>query len=101
MRDGKAVRPVVVNVCNFSRPAGDEPALLSLEEAETLFHEFGHALHSMLSRVRYRGVARTPQDFVELPSQIMENWAREPEVLRTFAKHFRTGEPIPDSLVRA
>ena len=100
VRDGKSVRPVVVNVCNFSRPAGGDPALLSLEEAETLFHEFGHALHSMLSRVRYRGVARTPQDFVELPSQIMENWAREPEVLRTYAKHYRTGEPIPEALVR-
>jgi peptidyl-dipeptidase Dcp len=100
VRDGHAVRPVVVNVCNFSRPAGGDPALLSLEETETLFHEFGHSLHSMLSLVRYRGVARTPQDFVELPSQVMENWAREPEVLRTFAMHFRTGEVIPDSLVR-
>jgi peptidyl-dipeptidase Dcp len=98
--DGKSVRPVVVNVCNFSRPTGSDPALLSLEEAETLFHEFGHALNSMLSRVRYRGVARTPQDFVELPSQIMENWAREPEVLRTFAKHYQTGAVIPDSLVK-
>ena len=100
VRDGKSIRPVVVNVCNFSRPAGGDPALLSLDEAETLFHEFGHALHSMLSQVRYRGVARTPQDFVELPSQIMENWAREPEVLRSYAKHYRTGEPIPDALVR-
>jgi peptidyl-dipeptidase Dcp len=100
VRDGHEVRPVVVNVCSFSRPTGDDPALLSLEEVETLFHEFGHALHSMLSRVHYRGVSRTPQDFVELPSQIMENWAREPEVLRTFARHFRTGEVIPDSLVQ-
>jgi len=100
VRDGRDVRPVIVNVCNFSRPSGGDPALLSLEETETLFHEFGHALHSMLSRVRYRGVARTPQDFVELPSQIMENWAREPEVLRTYAKHYRTGEPIPDALVK-
>lgn len=100
VRDGKDVRPVIVNVCNFSRPTGDDPALLSLEETETLFHEFGHALHSMLSRVRYRGVARTPQDFVELPSQIMENWAREPDVLRDYAKHYRTGEPIPESEVK-
>jgi peptidyl-dipeptidase Dcp len=100
VRDGKRVRPVVVNVCNFSRPAGGDPALLSLEEVETLFHEFGHALNSMLSQVRYRGVARTPQDFVELPSQIMENWAREPEVLATFAKHFKTGEAITADRVR-
>lgn len=100
VREGQAVRPVVVNVGNFSRPAGGDPALLSLEEAETLFHELGHGLHSMLSRVRYRGVARTPRDFVELPSQVLENWAREPEVLRGFARHYRTGEPIPEPLVR-
>lgn len=97
---GKSVRPVVVNVCNFSRPAGSEPALLSLEETETLFHEFGHALHSMLSRVHYRGVAGTPRDFVELPSQIMENWAREPEVMAEYAKHYQTGAPIPAELVK-
>ncbi len=100
VKDGRSVRPVVVNVCNFSRPAGGDPALLSLEETETLFHEFGHALHSMLSRVQYRGVGRTPQDFVELPSQVMENWVHEPEVLALFAKHFRTGEVIPTALVQ-
>ena len=99
-KDGVSVRPVVVNVCNFSRPAGSDPALLSLEETETLFHEFGHALHSMLSQVRFRGVARTPQDFVELPSQIMENWTHEPAVLAMFAKHFKTGEVIPAELVK-
>jgi peptidyl-dipeptidase Dcp len=99
IKDGKPVRPIVVNVCNFSRPAGDAPALLSLEEVETLFHEFGHALHSMLSEVRYRSLGSTPRDFVEMPSQIMENWATEPEVLRTYAKHWKTGEVIPDAMV--
>ena len=99
VKNGAAIRPVVVNVCNFSRPTGDAPALLSLEESETLFHEFGHALHSILSQVRYRGVAGVPRDFVELPSQIMENWATEPEVLHMYAHHWKTGEPIPDSLI--
>jgi peptidyl-dipeptidase Dcp len=89
----------VVNVCNFSRPTGDAPALLSLEETETLFHEFGHALHSILSQVRYRGVSGVPRDFVEMPSQIMENWATEPEVLHQYAHHWKTGEVIPDSLI--
>ena len=98
-KDGKDIRPIVVNVCNFSRPAGDAPALLSLEEAETLFHEFGHGLHSLLSRVHYHGVARVPRDFVELPSQIMENWVLEPEVLKVYAKHWKTGEVIPAELV--
>jgi peptidyl-dipeptidase Dcp len=99
VKDGVAVRPLVVNVCNFSRPTGGAPALLSLEETETLFHEFGHALHSMLSRVRYRSLASVPRDFVELPSQIMENWALEPEVMRVYARHYETGEPIPAALV--
>jgi peptidyl-dipeptidase Dcp len=96
---GVSVRPVVVNVCNFSRPAGDAPALLSIEEVETLFHEFGHGLSSILSKVRYRGLASPPRDFVELPSQIMENWATEPEVLQHYAKHWKTGEVIPAELV--
>jgi peptidyl-dipeptidase Dcp len=98
-RPGAPVRPIVSNVCNFSRPAGDAPALLSLDETETLFHEFGHALHSMLSQVRYRSLNSTPRDFVEMPSQIMENWATEPEVLRTYARHWKTGQVIPDSLM--
>jgi peptidyl-dipeptidase Dcp len=98
-RDGERIPPVVVNVCNFSRPSGDAPALLSLEEVETLFHEFGHALHGMLSRVRYRSLNSTPRDFVELPSQIMENWATEPAVLKRYARHWRTGAPIPDTLI--
>jgi peptidyl-dipeptidase Dcp len=99
-RDGKRVQPIVVNVCNFSRPAAGAPALLSVDEVETLFHELGHALHGMLSEVRYRRIARVPRDFVELPSQIMENWALEPEVLAVYARHYQTNEPIPLELVR-
>jgi peptidyl-dipeptidase Dcp len=98
-RKGKDVRPVVINVCNFSRPAGDAPALLSLEEVETLFHEFGHSLHALLSRIHYQSLAEVPRDFVELPSQIMENWVTEPEVLKVYARHWQTGEVIPDSLI--
>jgi peptidyl-dipeptidase Dcp len=99
MKDGKRITPVVVNVCNFSRPAGDEPALLTLEEVGTLFHEFGHALNSLLSKSPYRGLGGFPRDFVEVPSQIMENWALEPEVLSVYAKHYQTGEVIPAALV--
>jgi peptidyl-dipeptidase Dcp len=99
IKDGKDIRPVVVNVCNFTRPSGGNPALLNLEEVETLFHEFGHGLHSLFSRIRYKSLSSTPRDFVELPSQIMENWAVEPEVLKAYAKHYRTGQPIPDELV--
>jgi len=99
--DGTFVTPVVSNVGNFSRPTGETPALLSLDEVETLFHEFGHGLHQLLSRCRYRGQSGSgvPRDFVELPSQIMENWAKEPEVLKTYARHWKTGEPIPDELI--
>jgi peptidyl-dipeptidase Dcp len=99
VKDGRRVTPVVVNVCNFSRPAGDEPALLTLEEVGTLFHEFGHALNSLLSRSPYRGLGGFPRDFVEVPSQIMENWALHPDVLEVYAKHYKTGEPIPVDLV--
>jgi len=99
MKDGKRITPVVVNVCNFSRPAGNEPALLTLEEVGTLFHEFGHALNSLLSKSPYRGLGGFPRDFVEVPSQIMENWALEPEVLNVYAKHYQTGEVIPAALV--
>jgi peptidyl-dipeptidase Dcp len=99
-KDGKDVRPVVVNVCNFSRPTGDAPALLSIEEVETLFHELGHGLHSLLSRVPYRDLARVPRDFVELPSQIMENWVLQPEVLRVYARHYKTGEVLPDAQIK-
>lgn len=98
-REGKDVRPVVTNVGNFSRATGNAPALLSLDEVQTLFHEFGHGLHSILSRIRYGGLATVPRDFVELPSQIMENWALDPEVLPTYARHWQTGEPIPQALI--
>ncbi len=99
VRNGQDVRPVVANVCNFSRPSGDAPALLTLDEVETLFHEFGHALHGMLSRVTFRSLNSTPRDFVELPSQIMENWAMEPQVLKSYARHWQTGEIIPEALI--
>ena len=99
IRNGKSIRPVVVNCCNFASPTPGQPVLLGLEDATTLFHEFGHSLHAMLSKVRYGGLGRVPRDFVELPSQIMENWATEPEVLRFYAKHYQTGETIPLDLV--
>ena len=99
IQDGRDIRPLVVNVCNFSRPAGDDPALLSLEEVETLFHEFGHALHSLFARVPYRSLSSVPRDFVELPSQIMENWALEPEVLKVYARHYKTNQVIPAELI--
>ncbi|HJP39319.1 MAG TPA: M3 family metallopeptidase [Gammaproteobacteria bacterium] len=95
------VRPIVTNNFNFPPPSGGAPALLSFREAETVFHEFGHALHGMLSDVTYRSLSgtRTPRDFVEFPSQVLENWMREPEVLRLFAKHYATGEGIPDEII--
>jgi peptidyl-dipeptidase Dcp len=94
------VTPVVSIVCNFTRPAGDVPALLSFDEVTTLFHESGHALHALFTDGPYRRTAgNVPRDFVELPSQIMENWAKEPEVLRVYAKHYQTGEVIPEELI--
>ncbi|MHC4402438.1 MAG: M3 family metallopeptidase [Planctomycetota bacterium] len=100
-RDGKNVRPVIYNVGNFSKPTADKPSLLSLEEVNTLFHEFGHALHGLLSDCTYESLAGTnvARDFVELPSQIMENWATEPEVLKMYARHYQTGKPMPDDLI--
>jgi len=97
---GKMVTPVVSIVCNFTRPTGDTPALLSFDEVSTLFHEAGHGLHALFTDGPYRRIAGVvPQDFVELPSQIMENWAAQPEVLRVYAKHYQTGEVIPEALV--
>ena len=98
---GKRIAPVVTNNGNFSKPTGDKPALLSFEEVTTLFHEFGHALHGLLMNVTYStvGGAGMPIDFIELPSQIMENWASEPEVLKSYAKHYQTGAVMPDSLI--
>lgn len=98
-KDGKKVAPVVTIVCNFTKPASGQPALLSADEANTLFHEFGHALHNLFKDVHYYGVASVPRDFVELPSQIDEHWAFEPEVLKVYAKHYQTGEVIPAALV--
>ncbi|BAJ02593.1 peptidyl-dipeptidase Dcp [Shewanella violacea DSS12] len=100
--NGVDSKPIIVNVLNYPRPAGDEPALLTFDEASTLFHEFGHALHGMLSDVQYRSQAGTsvPRDYVEFPSQVMENWMTQPEVLAQFAKHYKTGEVIPQELVQ-
>lgn len=97
--NGKKVAPVVTIVCNFTKPAAGQPALLSADEANTLFHEFGHALHNLFKDVHYYGVASVPRDFVELPSQIDEHWAFEPEVLNVYAKHYQTGEIIPTELI--
>ena len=99
--DGVDIRPVIVNVGNFAKPVDGKPSLLTLDQVETLFHEYGHALHGLLSQCRYKSVAGTSvaRDFVELPSQIMENWAFEPEVLATYARHYETGEVIPEELV--
>lgn len=93
--------PVITNVCNFTKPTGETPALLTFDEAQTLFHEFGHALHGLLSQCTYPSIAGTNvvHDFVELPSQIMENWAGDPEVLKIYARHYKTGEPIPQKLI--
>ena len=97
LRDGRDIRPLVYTVANFPRPQGGVPALLNLEQVRTLFHEFGHALHGLLSRCRYRSLSgtATAMDFSELPSQLMENWATEPEVLAHYARHYRTGAPMP------
>jgi len=98
---GKEVHPVITNNGNFSKPTGNKPALISSEEVKTLFHEFGHALHGLLSNCTYNRLSGTsvPRDFVELPSQIMENWALEPDVLKIYAKHYETGEVIPQALI--
>ena len=98
-KDGKRVPPIVTTVFNFSKPAEGQPALLTADETETVFHEFGHALHSLFGDVHYYGVAEVPRDFVELPSQVDEHWAVEPEVLKVYAKHYQTGEVIPQELV--
>ena len=95
-------RPVIINVGNFNKPTKDNPSLLSMDDVETLFHEFGHALHGLLSRAHYKSLSgtNTPRDFVELPSQFMENYCYEPEIIRTYAFHYQTGEVIPDSLIQ-
>lgn len=98
-KDGKRVLPVSTIVCNFTRPAGSTPALLTIDETETFFHEFGHALHNLFAEVKYRGLAGVEGDFVELPSQIMENWALAPEMLAHYAVHYRREDAMPQELV--
>jgi peptidyl-dipeptidase Dcp len=102
VRDGENISTVGSIVGNFSKPSGGKPALISFDEAMTFFHEMGHALHGQFSDCIYPGISGTsvPRDFVELPSQIMENWGEHPEVLKTYAKHYETGEPIPDELLQ-
>lgn len=99
--DGKMVTPVIYNVGNFTKPTADKPSLLTVDNVLTLFHEFGHAIHGLLSNCTYPSLSgtNTPQDFVEFPSQVMENWAMEPSILKTYAKHYLTGETIPDELI--
>ena len=100
-RGGKQNDPVVTNVLNFTKPTATEPSLLSLDEVSTMFHEFGHALHGLLSNCTYYEISGTsvPRDFVELPSSIMENWATHPEVMKLYAKHYKTGDVIPQELI--
>ena len=97
-KDGQEVIPLVNNVCNLTRPTKDKPALLSVDEVETMFHEFGHGLDGLFSETSYNE-SNIAWDFVELPSQINEHWAFEPEVLKMYAKHYETGEVIPDELI--
>ena len=101
VRDGVEYRPFVTIVCNFTKPTADAPSLITHDELTTFLHEFGHALHGILAKGRYPSLTGTSvsRDFVELPSQIMENWAYEPEYLNSFAKHYQTGEPIPAELI--
>lgn len=95
------IRPIVINVCNFAPPVDGEPSLLTYEQVTTLFHEFGHALHGLLTNTKYQMLSGTavPRDFVEFPAQILEHWASEPEVLKEYALHYKTGETIPDELI--
>lgn len=100
--EGNNIIPIIQVVCNFTKPTADKPSLLNFDESETLFHEFGHALHGLLSKCTYPTLAGTnvPRDFVELPSQVMENWCRHPQVMKMYAKHYQTGEAIPDALIK-
>lgn len=99
---GKTVHPLIYNVGNYNPPTEGKPALLTPDQVETMFHEFGHGLHGLLSKCTYNKLSGTsvPRDFVELPSQVMEHWAFEPEVLKMYAKHYQTGETIPDELIQ-
>jgi peptidyl-dipeptidase Dcp len=97
-----SIQPLIINVCNFSKAPAGEPNLLSFDDARTLFHEFGHALHGLLSSVTYPKISGTnvATDFVELPSQLYEHWLEQPDVLRRFARHYETGEPMPEELLQ-
>ena len=99
--NGKNITPIIINVCNFPEPTEDMPSLLTFEQVTTAFHEFGHALHGLLSDCEFYGLSGTAvaRDFVELPSQVMENWASQPEVLKMYAKHYKTGETMPQELI--
>ena len=99
-KDGQKVAPVVTIVCNFTKPAAGQPALLTADEANTMFHEFGHALHNLFRDVQYYGTSGVARDFVELPSQINEHWTFEPDMLKEYARHYETGEAIPAELVK-
>lgn len=101
-KDGKMVTPIIYNVGNFTKPTADKPSLLTVDNVLTLFHEFGHAIHGLLSDCTYPTLSgtATPRDFVEFPSQVMENWAMEPSILKTYAKHYQTGETMPDELIK-
>ena len=99
--NGRFVHPVITIVCNFTAPTRNQPSLLTFDEMTTFFHEFGHALHGLLANTHFHSLSGTsvPRDFVELPSQVLENWAKHPEFLKMFAKHYQTGETIPDELI--
>ncbi|PRY38287.1 peptidyl-dipeptidase Dcp [Spirosoma oryzae] len=101
IENNQNIRPQIINVCNFTRPTDTKPSLLTFYEVTTLFHEFGHGLHGMLANGKYESLSGTsvPRDFVELPSQVMENWCYDPEALKLFAKHYQTGEVIPNELI--
>ena len=100
--EGNNIIPIIQVVCNFTKPTADKPSLLNFDESETLFHEFGHALHGLLSKCTYPSLAGTnvPRDFVELPSQVMENWCRHPQIMKLYAHNYQTGEAIPDELIK-
>ncbi|HSQ22965.1 MAG TPA: M3 family metallopeptidase [Pyrinomonadaceae bacterium] len=92
-------QPVIINVCNFTKPAAGQPVLLSFDDVTTMFHEFGHALHAMFAHIRYPLLGSVPRDFVEFPSQFNEHWALDPAVFANYARHYQTGQPMPQSLV--
>src|SRR4030042_161914 len=97
--EAEFISPINYNVGNFAKPTADKPSLMSVDEVKTLFHELGHGLNSLFANTTYPSARFSPRDFVELPSQIMEHWAMEPVMLKSYARHYETGEPIPDELI--